>query len=125
MEACYFYSILNILQSLFSTLPIKKNTTFYAVQFKTITYIIMPAGSEERDTFPKGAATEEVAKNASSKTESTASNHPLHQKEEPKGEKVNFLHHKANPGPVLPAEINAKQEGTKEERMAKAKELNK
>jgi hypothetical protein len=85
----------------------------------------MPAGSEERDKVPKGAATEHVARDASSKTESTASSHPIHNTGEPKGDKVEFLHHKANPGPVLPAEINAQQEGTKEERMAKARELNK
>ncbi|KIN01493.1 hypothetical protein OIDMADRAFT_122980 [Oidiodendron maius Zn] len=85
----------------------------------------MPAGSEERDEVPKGAATEHVARDASSKTESTASSHPIHNTGEPKGDKVEFLHHKANPGPVLPAEINAQQEGTKEERMAKARELNK
>lgn len=85
----------------------------------------MPAGPEERDNIPKGTATEQVAKGGSSKTESTASSHPIHNSGESKGDKVEFLHHKANPGPVLPAEINAQQEGTKEERMAKAKELNK
>jgi hypothetical protein len=85
----------------------------------------MPAGSEERDNFPNGAATDRVARDPSSKTESTASSHPIHNIGERKGDKVEFLHHKANPGPVLPAEINAQQEGTKEERMEKAKELNK
>jgi hypothetical protein len=84
----------------------------------------MLAGSEGRDNFPKSAATERVASDASSKTESTASHH-IHNKGKGKGDRVEFLHHKANPGPVLPAEISAQQEGTKEERMAKAKEMNK
>jgi hypothetical protein len=85
----------------------------------------MPAGSDENDNLPKGSGTEHVARDASSKTESTASSHPIHGREAPKGDKVEFRHHQANPGPVLPKEINAQQEGTKEERMAKAKELNK
>lgn len=85
----------------------------------------MPAGSEERDSVPKGAGTEHVVRDGSSKTESTASSHPIHDRGEPKGDKVDIRYHKANPGPVLPAEINAQQEGTKEERLAKAKELNK
>lgn len=85
----------------------------------------MPAGSEERDNLPKGAGTESVARNSSSKTESTASSHPIHDRGEPKGDKVDIRYHQANPGPVLPAEINVQQEGTKEERMAKAKEMNK
>jgi hypothetical protein len=79
----------------------------------------MPAGSD------KGAVSEHAARDTSSKTESTASNHPIHNSGEPHRDKAEFRHHQANPGPVLPAEINAKQEGTKEERMAKAKELNK
>jgi len=85
----------------------------------------MPAGPDEFDNSPTGAGTENVGKNASSKTESSASTHPIHNAGEPKGEKVEFRHHQANPGPVLPGEINAQQEGTKEERMAKARELNK
>jgi len=63
-------------------------------------------------------------KNASSKTDSNASDHPLHH-QEPKGDKVEIRHHQANPGPVIPNEINAEQEGTKEERRAKAEALNK
>ncbi|OIW30995.1 hypothetical protein CONLIGDRAFT_296323 [Coniochaeta ligniaria NRRL 30616] len=39
--------------------------------------------------------------------------------------KATFEHHKANPGPAVPKEFNVAQEGTKEERLAKAKELNK
>jgi hypothetical protein len=36
-----------------------------------------------------------------------------------------FQAHSANPGPVVPNEFNVPQEGTKEERLAKARELNK
>lgn len=39
--------------------------------------------------------------------------------------KATFEHHKANPGPAVPKDFNVAQEGTKEERLAKAKELNK
>lgn len=85
----------------------------------------MPAGSDETDNYGKGSATEHVMKNSSSKTDSNASTHPLHDEGEPKGEKVQFRHHEANPGPVIPKEINAQQEGTKEERRAKAEALNK
>jgi hypothetical protein len=85
----------------------------------------MPAGPDETDNHPAGSITEHVSKNASSKTDSTASSHPIHQDGEPKGDKVEFRHHEANPGPVLPKEINAQQEGTKEERRAKAQEMNK
>jgi len=68
--------------------------------------------------------TEDLAHNTSSKTESNASTHPLHGHEEPKGDKVEFRHHQANPGPVI-KELNVEQEGTKEERRLKAQELNK
>jgi len=83
----------------------------------------MPAGPDEHDNH--GSGMEHVMKNASSNTESNASTHPLHDQGEPKGGKVQFRHHEANPGPVLPKEINAEQEGTKEERRAKAEALNK
>ncbi|KAL2069152.1 hypothetical protein VTL71DRAFT_15490 [Oculimacula yallundae] len=86
--------------------------------------INMPAGPDETDNHPTGAATEVTAKNASSKTESNASTHPLHDQGEKKGDKVEFIHD-ANPGPAQPKEFNVQQEGTKEERAAKAKELNK
>ena len=36
-----------------------------------------------------------------------------------------FKHHTANPGPAIPQEFNVAEEGTKEERRAKAQELNK
>jgi hypothetical protein len=39
--------------------------------------------------------------------------------------KAKFEHHTATPGPVIPKEFNVKEEGTKEERMAKAEALNK
>jgi len=38
--------------------------------------------------------------------------------------KAKFAPHKANPGPAIPQDFNIQQEGTKEERQAKAKELN-
>jgi len=85
----------------------------------------MPAGPDETDNHVAGSITEHIGKNASSKTESTASTHPLHNEGEPKGDKVEFRYHQANPGPALPSEINAEQEGTKEERRAKAQEMNK
>jgi hypothetical protein len=84
----------------------------------------MPAGPDETDKY--GSATEHVMKNSSSKTESNASDHPLHgDGEAKKGDKVQFRHQEANPGPVVPKEINAQQQGTKEERRAKAEALNK
>ena len=85
----------------------------------------MPAGPDETYDHATGAGTEHVAKDGSSKTESNASTHPLHDQGEPKGDKVEIRHHEANPGPVLPKEINAQQEGTKEERRAKAEAMNK
>lgn len=85
----------------------------------------MPAGPDETDNHATGAATEHTAANASSKTESNASTHPLHGKEEPKGDKVEFIHHQANPGPAVPQDFSAQQEGTKEERRAKAEAMNK
>ncbi|KAL2133337.1 hypothetical protein VTI74DRAFT_2532 [Chaetomium olivicolor] len=36
-----------------------------------------------------------------------------------------FQAHSANPGPAIPKEFNVQEEGTKEERRAKAQELNK
>ncbi|EAQ89886.1 predicted protein [Chaetomium globosum CBS 148.51] len=36
-----------------------------------------------------------------------------------------FQAHTAHPGPAIPKEFNVKEEGTKEERRAKAEELNK
>lgn len=39
--------------------------------------------------------------------------------------KAAFQAHSANPGPVIPKEFDVKQEGTKEERRARAQELNK
>lgn len=85
----------------------------------------MPAGPDETDNHPAGTVTEHVAQNASSKTESNASDHPLHKQGEPKGEKAEFRHYQAQPGPVIPQDFSAQQEGTKEERKAKAEALNK
>jgi len=85
----------------------------------------MPAGPDETDNHAPGAVTEHVMKNSSSKTDSNASTHPLHDQGEPKGDKVEFRHHQANPGPAVPENFSAQQEGTKQEREARAKELNK
>lgn len=40
-------------------------------------------------------------------------------------EQVQIEHHKANPGPAIPKDFSAQQEGTKEERQKRAQELNK
>lgn len=84
----------------------------------------MPAGPDETDNHPKGSITEHIAKNPSDKTDSTASDHPLHADDEPKGDKVEFRHHQANPGPAIPKNFSAQEEGTKEERQAKAQAMN-
>lgn len=39
--------------------------------------------------------------------------------------KAAFQPHSANPGPAIPQDFKATEEGTKEERRAKAQELNK
>ncbi|KAL2183387.1 hypothetical protein L209DRAFT_758969 [Thermothelomyces heterothallicus CBS 203.75] len=53
-----------------------------------------------------------------------AENNPLHNKATD-GIKKAFQAHSANPGPAIPKEFNVPEEGTKEERRAKAKEMNK
>lgn len=84
----------------------------------------MPAGPDENDNHRSGSITEHVSKNATSKTESNASTHPMHDTEPKKGDKVQFIHHEANPGPVQSDDLPG-HEGTKEERRAKAEALNK
>lgn len=73
--------------------------------------------------------TEAVAQDPSSKTDTTASDHPRHQSQQqdgPIGDKVEFRHHTANPGPVVHENIkNIPEEGTKEERQKKTEEMNK
>jgi len=86
----------------------------------------MPVGrQEDDDQHAPGVITDKIAKSPSSKTDTTASNHPAHIAGETKGDKVQFRAHDANPGPAVPENFNAQQEGTKQERQAKAKELNK
>jgi hypothetical protein len=84
--------------------------------------------------------TEHVGQSASSKTESNASTHPMHNQEEVKSDKVEIRHHQAYPGPVIPKgtysslnNLSRKlltyldmpgEEGTKAERMAKVQEKN-
>lgn len=84
----------------------------------------MPAGPDETHNHAANEVHDSVASNPSSKTDSTASDHPLHKGEEVKGEQVQFKHHKATPGPAVPKDFNAQEEGTKEERLNKAKEMN-
>lgn len=84
----------------------------------------MPAGPDETDDHKKGSITESVAKNPTSKTESTASSHHHHNDDNNKGEQVQFIHHEANPGPQISKEFTAQEEGTAEERRAKAAEMN-
>ncbi len=88
--------------------------------------IKMPGEPDETHAHESTSMTEAVANNPSSKTGTTASSHPAHQDSEPKGDKVQFLHHKANPGPaMMPEGVNVQQEGTKEERMKRTEEMNK
>ncbi|KAG4026696.1 hypothetical protein MFRU_037g00090 [Monilinia fructicola] len=84
----------------------------------------MPAGPDETHHHAAGEITEHVMKNSSSKTDNNASDHPLHNPGEVKGEKVQFRHHEANPGPVIPNSI-PEQEGSKADREAKTAALNK
>ncbi|CAD6445602.1 3d649c92-c58a-486e-8c11-a89624eaf3d4 [Sclerotinia trifoliorum] len=86
----------------------------------------MPTGPDETHQHESsaGAATEHVMKNSSSKTDSHASDHPIHDQGEVKADKVQFRHHEANPGPVIP-ESMPEQEGSKADRQAKAAALNK
>lgn len=84
----------------------------------------MPAGPDEQDTTPAGSITEQIARDPSSKTDSTASTHPNHGNHDKQGDKVQFLHHQANPGPAVPKDFNVKEEATKEEREARAQVLN-
>jgi hypothetical protein len=69
--------------------------------------------------------TEQVAKEPSSNATSAASSHSHHGDNAPQREKAQFVHHQANPGPVILDNFNIPQEGTKEERMAKTAAMNK
>lgn len=83
----------------------------------------MPAGPDETDHH--GSITDQLSKNPSSKTDSTASDHHHHTEDNTKGEQVQFRHHEANPGPAISNQFDAQEEGTAEERKAKAAEMNK
>jgi hypothetical protein len=97
----------------------------------------MPAGpSDENDKHAPGQITDQIAKESSSKTESTASSHPAHNEPGPQGStgsrgsehagKVEFKNaSSANPGPVLPQDFKVQEEGTKEKRRKRAEEMNK
>ncbi|KAI1399890.1 hypothetical protein F4819DRAFT_488117 [Hypoxylon fuscum] len=66
-------------------------------------------------TFPSAQQT--------GKVDSDSQANPASEAAQPQGAKQ-FAAHKAHPGPVVPQSM-PEQEGTKEERQAKAKELNK
>ncbi|KAK4043773.1 hypothetical protein C8A01DRAFT_32092 [Parachaetomium inaequale] len=63
--------------------------------------------------------TQQQQKNTNQPTEGN----PLHKVAD--SVKTAFQAHSANPGPAVPKEFNVQEEGTKEERRAKADELNK
>jgi hypothetical protein len=111
-----FSSLLSFYSLLQRFHPKKKG--FNASPFK------MSSGPDESNIRGPSNITEQVAKDPTSKTDSTASGHPHHTDSEPKGDKVHFLHHQANPGPVILEKFDASQEGTKEERIAKAAAMN-
>ena len=86
----------------------------------------MPSGPDETHAHENTSMTEQAAENASSKTDTTASDHPKHKVEGPIGDKVDIRHHQANPGPVIHQDLkNIPQEGSKEERRMKMEEMNK
>ncbi|KAF7908205.1 uncharacterized protein EAF01_003960 [Botrytis porri] len=84
----------------------------------------MPAGPDETYQHKAGELTEHVMKNSSSKTDNNASDHPLHNEGEAKGDKVQINYHAANPGPAVPQSM-PEQEGSKADRQAKTAALNK
>ena len=92
----------------------------------------MPAGPSDDQNKP-GQITEKLAQGeGSSKTPSTASSHPAHQKATDEsgkvGDKVQLRDHQANPGPQIvknPEDFGAQQEGTREDRLKRTEELNK
>ncbi|KAI4140488.1 MAG: hypothetical protein LQ340_007863 [Diploschistes diacapsis] len=83
----------------------------------------MPVHPSE-ETAPEGI-TEKVAKNPSSNTESTASEHPIHHNDHapPEQIKATAEDYQANPGPVVPDSMPPAS--SKEELKAKTEELNK
>lgn len=81
--------------------------------------------TEETDKHPPGTITDELARQHSSKTESTASEHAVHTQPERKGQPVEFQYHRAAPGPMIPESFTAQEEGTWEERRRRGEELNK
>jgi hypothetical protein len=89
----------------------------------------MPGGPDETHAHESTNMTEQVAQNPSSKTSTTASDHPQHQDGKDDGhigEKVDIRHHQANPGPVLHDNLkNVLQEGSKEERQMRTEQMNK
>lgn len=86
----------------------------------------MPQHPSEETTYE--SITEKIAANPSSNTESTASDHPIHdtqheEKEEPM--KASANDHHANPGPVRVLDASAfEQKGSREERGEEARGMN-
>jgi hypothetical protein len=81
--------------------------------------------SEETQDHVAGSITDQIAKNPSSNTESTASDHQLHDEKE-EGETALYEHHKAHPGPVDPKDKSVfETKASPEELTKRAQELNK
>lgn len=86
----------------------------------------MPGGTDETHAHESTSMTEQVAQNPSSKTDTTASEHPRHKDDGRAGDKVDIRHHQANPGPVVHDNLDkVPQEGSKEERRMRMEEMNK
>lgn len=81
--------------------------------------------SEETVESTTGSITDQIAKNPSSNTDSTASDHAAHQSDDTSGkENPSVKHFQATPGPAIP-EGDIGQPASKEELWARAEELNK
>lgn len=84
----------------------------------------MPVHPSEEKADP-GSITEKVAKNPSSNTDSTASDHPEH-KHNQSGGLATAQDHQAQPGPAIPQSMDdVEKPKSKDELKARAAELNK
>lgn len=82
----------------------------------------MPVLPQEEEA--QGGITEMIAKNPSSNTDSTASDHPAHKEDE--SVKAQAKHFQATPGPAIPQNMgDVGEPASKEELRARAEELNK
>ena len=89
---------------------------------------VLPSPSDEETQTGTGGITDQVAKNPSSKTPSTASDHPTHHGDRKPpfgGAKAQAQDFQATPGPVIPQDTSALEKpASKEELRARAEELN-